>query len=137
MLASSADGRDIGREVELVGRERALQGLPAVGGEGEHAFGDVAVELDVDAGERDRAAGHVGLGLEREAAEAAAGQRLRPAQRSASRSDGASAASVPSILKRRLRAQVAVEGELERRAGEPNLQAGAVAGQRGERNRSA
>ena len=68
-----ADGGDIGREIELVGGERALQRLPAVGGEGEHALGDVAVELDIDGGERDRSAGDAGLGLEREAAEAAAG----------------------------------------------------------------
>ena len=55
-----------------------------------------------------------------------------PAQRSVSRSDVASAASVPSILQRRPVADIAVEGELERRAGEPQLQAGAVAAQRGE-----
>ena len=66
--------------------------------EGEHAFGGVAVELDIDAGERDVPAGDVGLGLEREAAEAAAGGRGCSAQRSVSRSEAASAASVPSIL---------------------------------------
>ncbi len=74
LLVSSRIGRNIGRQIELVGGERALQRLPAVGGKGHHAFGDVAVELDVDAGERDGAARHVGLGLEREAAEAAAAQ---------------------------------------------------------------
>ena len=74
VVGQQADGGDVGRQIEFVGGERALQGLPAVGGEGEHALGDVAVELDIDGGQRDRSARHVGLGLEREAAEAAAGR---------------------------------------------------------------
>ena len=131
VVGEQADGRDIGRQIELVGGERALQGLPAVGGEGEHALGDVAVEFDVDRGERDRAAGDVGLGLEREAAEAAAGERLEagPAQRVAQRRRVGRERAFD--LQRRLRAPVAFEGELERGAGEANLQARAVAGERG------
>ena len=82
-----ADGGDIGRQIERVGGERALQRLPPVGGEGEHALGGVAVEFDIDAGQPDGAAHHIGLRLDREAAEAAAGQRplAGPDQRLAQR----------------------------------------------------
>ena len=58
------------------------------------------------------------------------GSGFCPAQISASRSEAASAASVPSILTRRLDADRAVEGGLQRLAGEAQLQAGAVAGKR-------
>ncbi len=68
----------VGRKIERVGGERALQRLPPVGGEGEHALRAVAVEFDIDVVEADGAAGHVGLGLDGEVAEAAAGQRLLP-----------------------------------------------------------
>ena len=61
------------------------------------------------------------------------GTLLLPVQRIASRSDGASTLKRAFELERRLRARRAVEGELERRAGEPHLDAGALARQRREK----
>src|ERR1019366_24709 len=71
-----ADGGNVGCQIERVGSERALRRLAPVGGEGEYSLGGVAVELDVDVGKPDRAAHHIGLRLDREVAESAAGQRL-------------------------------------------------------------
>ena len=93
-----AEGGDIRREVERVGGERRLQRLAAVIGVGHHALGDVAVELDIDVGERDRGADDIGARLQREAAEAAAAGRRPPVQRSALRKEGLSMVSVPSII---------------------------------------
>ena len=75
------------REVERVRSQRALHGLVAVGREREHAFGAVAVELDVDVGQRHCVRVHVALGAQCETAEAAerhlvlAGPLQRLAQR--------------------------------------------------------
>ena len=106
------DGGDIGREVERVGGERALQRLASVGRVSEHAFGAVAVEFDIDAGETDAAADHVGLRLDGEMAEAAAGQRLlpEPDQRVAQR--GRIGGERAFDLERRLDAERAFEGAL-------------------------
>ena len=127
-----ADGRDIGREIERAGGQRRLQGLAAVVAVGHHALGDIAVEFDIDVGQRDRRADHVGARLQREAAEAAgAGRRLAgPAQRVAQRR----AVGGQRAFHHQAGAvgDGAVEGELQRRAGEPRLQAGALAGQRGD-----
>ena len=70
-----AKGGDIGREVERAGSQRCLQRLAAVIGIGHHAFGDVAVELDVDVGQCDRGTDDIGARLQREAAEPAAARR--------------------------------------------------------------
>ena len=124
------DGRDIGRQIEPFGRERPLQCLPPV--EGQHAFAGIAVELDIDAGQPDGPADDVGLGLEREAAEAAARRRLLagPAQRVP---QGRGVGRQRALhLERRPVADIAVECELERRAGEPDLEPGPVALQRGD-----
>ena len=119
LLVSRRIVADVGREIELLGGERALQGLAAVGGEGEHALGGVAVKFDVDGRERDRAAGDVGLGLEREAAEAAAGERLEPgpAQRVAQRR-GVGRRRVPSIFSVGRMLIVPSKASLTRRAAE-------------------
>ena len=120
---------DVGREIEVAGGQRRLQRLAAVVGERHHALGDVAVEFDVDVGQRDRGADEIGAGLQRETAEAAAAGRLlsRPAQRVAQRravdGDGAFHHQAGAVGDR------AVEGELERRRDQPRLQAGAVARQ--------
>src|SRR5215470_16663960 len=42
-----AERRDVGREVERVRRQRGLKRLPAVVGVCHHAFGDIAVKLDI------------------------------------------------------------------------------------------
>ena len=57
-------------EIERIGRERALDGA-MVGRERDHAFGGIAVELDIDAGERDHAAADAALRPQREAPKAA------------------------------------------------------------------
>ena len=110
-----ADGGDVGRQIERVGGERALQRLAPVGGEGEHALGGVAVEFDIDVGEPDGAAHHVGLRLDREMAEAAAGQRLLsgPDQRVAQR--GGVGGERAFDLERGLDADGAFERRLDRR----------------------
>ena len=130
LAVSSLDGRNVGREIERVGGERALQGLAAVGGESEHAFRGVAVKLDIDAGERDGAAHHIGARLEREMREAAARQRLlpEPGQRLAQRFGIGGEHALD--LEGRIEADRAFEGALDRRAGEPKLDAAAVAGER-------
>ncbi len=124
------DGGNVGRQIEPLGRKRPLQGLPAV--EGQHAFAGIAVEFDIDAGKPDGPADHVGLRLECEAAKSAAGRRLlaRPAQRVAQgRGVGGKRAF---HLKRRPMAEIAVECEFERRAGEAHLEPGSVALQSGD-----
>ena len=66
--------REVGREVDPVGRQRPLQ-IPSAGRRNrEDALGGIAVELHVDRGERDRAAEHIGLRLQGKTTEAAAGQ---------------------------------------------------------------
>src|SRR6266545_2335249 len=130
VAGAQADGREVGREVERLGGERALQAPPPVAREGEDAFADIAVELDVDAGKRDGAADDVGLRLEGETAEAA---RRRvpmggPAQRVPQR--GGIGGERALHLERGPVADVAVEGELQRRADGAQLEAGPVAGQR-------
>ena len=82
------DGRNIGCQVERVGGKCALQCLPSICSEGEHAFGAVAVEFNIDTRQADGAAHDIGPRLDREPAEAAAGQRLlsRPDQCVAQRS---------------------------------------------------
>ena len=76
-----ADGGDVRCQIEPFGRQRSLQGLPPI--ERQHAFAGVAVELDVDPRKSNGSADHVGLRLEREAAEPAARERplTRPCQR--------------------------------------------------------
>ena len=93
------EGGDIGREVERAGGERRLQRLAAVIGVGHDALGDIAVEFDIDVGQRDRRADHIGARLQREAAEPAAARRrpAGPAQRIAQRR-AESTVSVPSII---------------------------------------
>jgi hypothetical protein len=70
------------RQIEAFDRERALQGLAAVGDIGQPAFAGIAVEFEIDLRQRDIPAGDAGLRLEREALEAGARRRLvgRPAQ---------------------------------------------------------
>ncbi len=125
-----AEGGDVGREIECAGGQRRLQRLAAVIGVGHHAFGDIAVEFDIDIGQRDRRADDIGARLQREAAEAAAaGRRLPgPAQRVAQRQavDGQRAFHHHAGAV----GDGAVEGQFQRRAGQPRLQAGAVARQR-------
>ena len=48
------------REIERVGRERALDGA-AIGRERDHAFRRIAVELDVDVGQRHDAVGDTAM----------------------------------------------------------------------------
>ena len=99
------------------------------GRERQHAFGGVAVELDIDIGERNHATADRALRPQGETSEAAerhlalAGPAQGVAQRW--RIDAQRALE----LKRRLRARRAVEGKLERRAGQPHLDAGALARQ--------
>src|SRR6185312_4425620 len=75
-----SDRGNVRGQVEPLGRQSSLQGLPAV--EREHPFGGVAVEFHIDAGESEVPAGDIGLGLERETAEAAAwrSRLFRPTQ---------------------------------------------------------
>jgi len=124
-----AEGRDIGREVEIACGKRRLQGLAAVIGIGHDALGDVVVELHIDIGECDRGPHHIGAGLQREAAEAAAAGRglAGPAQRVAQRTavDGQRALH----HHRGAVGNGAVERQFQGRAGDPHLEAGAVAGQ--------
>ena len=98
VVGAQAHGREVGREVERLGGERALQGPPSVAREGENAFADIAVELDVDAGERDGAPTTLVCALRVKRPKPPAGALQLAAQRSVSRSDAVSAASVPSIL---------------------------------------
>ncbi len=123
------DGRDVGCQVEPLGRKRALQCLAPV--ECQHAFAAVAVELHVDARESDGAGGDVGARLEREAAEAAARRRLLadPTQRLPKRLG--IGGERPLHLERRPVAHIAVEGELDRGARDPDLESGPVALQGG------
>ena len=81
VAGEQADRGNIGRQIERLDRERALQGLAPVACESQRAFPDIAVELDIDGRERNVSADHVGLCLECESAEAAAGSgcRGRPA----------------------------------------------------------
>ena len=124
-------GGDVGRQIERVGGERPLQRLPAAVGQRQHALAGIAVELDVDAGQTERAAHHVGLGLERETAEATARQGLLagPAHGLAQRRRIGRQRALH--LEGRPMAQIAVEGELERGAGEADLEPGPIAPQRG------
>ena len=130
--AQQLDGRQIGREIERVGGERALHGHARLAAECQHAFRHIAVELDVRARQHPVAAGEVRLRLQGERADPAARQRLpaAPAHRLAQRFSVDRERALD--LQRRALADMAVEGELERGAREPHLQAGAVARQRGE-----
>src|SRR4029078_5946288 len=76
-------------------------------------------------------AGDVGLGLERETAEAAAGRSrlFGPTQRVAQGGGVGGKGALHRVS--RPMADIAVERELERRAGEADLKAGSVAVQRG------
>ena len=119
-----AEGRDIGREVERAGGQRRLQGLAAVVGVGHHAFGDVAVEFDVDIGQRDRGADDIGARLQREAAEPAAARRrlAGPAQRVAQARRCRWSACLPSSCwcdRRRCRRKPVSAGALAIRAFRP------------------
>src|SRR5262249_57026604 len=111
------------------GRKRSLQGLPPI--EGQHAFAGVTVELDIDARKPDGPANHVGLRLERETAKAATRRGLLPgpAQRVA---QGPSIGGKRALhFERGPMADVAVECDLERCTGEPDLEARSVSLQRG------
>jgi hypothetical protein len=48
VAGEQADSRDVRRDIDRLGGQRALHGLPSIRGKGEHAFGRVAVELDID-----------------------------------------------------------------------------------------
>ena len=132
-VGEQTDRLDIGREIDRAGGQRRLQGLPTVVGVGHDAFGDVAVDLDVDIGQRDRCADHVGACLEREASKpAAAGRRLSDpahclAQRGAVGGHRAFHHQADRVRNH------AVEHEFQRRAGDLDLQARPLAGQRGEK----
>jgi hypothetical protein len=71
----------------VIDGERALQGLAAVSGKGEHTLRDVVVEFEIDLRQSYGAADHIGLRLQREPLKAAAWQRLvsKPDQRTAQR----------------------------------------------------
>ena len=124
-----AKGRDVRREIERAGGQRRLQRLAAVVGVGHHAFGDVAVELDIDVCERDRRADNIGARLQRETAEPAGARRrlAGPAQGVAQRGavDGQRAFHHHAGAI----GDAAVECQFQGRAGQPRLQAGAVARQ--------
>ena len=108
-----------------------MQRLAPVGGKGEHALGGVAVEIDIDVVEPDGAAHHVGLRFDGEVTEAAARQRLLsgPDQGVAHRHSVGGERAFD--LERGLDADGAFERRLDRAAGDAQLQAGAVAGERG------
>ena len=94
-----ADRGNIGREVEDLGGERSLQRLPAVTGEGQHAFAAVAVELDVDLDSPMVPPTTLVCALSAKRPKPPPGGGCWRAQRNVSRSDAASAASEPSILR--------------------------------------
>ena len=82
-----AYGRNVGRQVERVDSERALQRLPSVGGECQHAFRGIAVKFGIHAREADGSADYICPRLDCKTAKSATGQRLLsgPSQRIAQR----------------------------------------------------
>ena len=101
-----------------------------VGRERHHAFGRIAVEFDIDAGQRDDAAADLLCARSAKRPKPPNGsslssvQRMRVAQRRRFHAQRA------VDLERGLVAGGAVEREFHRRAGKPQLDAGALAGQR-------
>lgn len=109
-----------------------MQGLASDIAVGHDAFGGVAVEFDVDVGERQRRSDQVRARLERETPEPATPRRrlADPAKRVAQRA---------AIRRQRavhhqagLVGDGAVECELQGGCGDADLQSGSFAGQRGE-----
>src|SRR5207249_10000995 len=97
----------------------------------QHAFGDIAVELDIGAGQKKVAAHQARLRFDGEGPKASAWQRLLsgPAQHVAQRL--AVGCERALDLERGLLAHMAIEGELERRTRESHLQSRAIANERG------
>ena len=68
--AQHFDGGNVGRDIDRVGRERTFKRNARLGRQRQDALGNVAVQLDIHARERDGAAGQSGLRLQRERTQA-------------------------------------------------------------------
>jgi hypothetical protein len=124
---------DVRRQIQGLGRQRAGNHATIAARQREHALGGIAVEFDIDIRQRNHAAANRALRPQRETPEAAernlaiAGPAHGLAQRR--RLDAEHALK----LECRLRAGGTVEREIERRAGDAQLDAGALTGQRREK----
>src|SRR5262249_3428634 len=132
VAGQEAHRREVRRDIERLGGEGPLKNLPPVTEIGQRAVGEIAVELDIDGGKGSVSAGHIGLRFQREPAETAARgrRRSRPAQGLAKRVRVCRKRSFE--FQRGAIADIAVEAYLERRCGEPKLESGSLARERGE-----